>query len=628
MRSTRTAGAGIGALLLTVALLVGCSAGTTDPAPTGQASVGEPVSIRELPLPPTAPSDRAGSCAHPTGCIDGGDRGIAEGPSYTWDAEHVLLPIRYSGAPAAPDPRHVFSGDQVIVIKTDGTTFANGEAWRCLTCGVTDAARANRQQPGSSGAGEILVDHPQAFRDGTRMLIGTNVFDCGTHRLVDTCTPDKATIYPIAPHRPGSIMRELRLHPDDRHLGFSEPSLINGVFVDQFAVVSGLTFNRAAARYELTEVTYLLPNASESQGLIEPVPGEPTRLRRNEPTAMIGEFRGFTHDGKSALGIGTYDSWNFDLFVTDLKTAGSRRVSLDPAYTDPSKTSPDDDWIVYMDGRVSDRLHFAGALPGVPPIVDLVNTGAVQFFYNNGHRRFFQPYIARIDDPGNTRQLNACDDPTPGSGSVCDPLWNGRADPAWSPDGTAIVYWQAMAVPPACGPGQSTAPSCPTSAEPGGRATRLMIAELTDRQPHEPPPVEPFDMDLPWATRAEPGQPLPTRPHLPAGTYTLDGDVSGKATVVVTENAEGTAISRIVVDYDDYSIDGDNVVNGTESATSAPYTWHSDVTLSGTHSGSRSTGRDGFVVTPPSKSGERATLTGELITVIDGRTYTSPRTGE
>ena len=273
-------------------------------------------------------------------------------------------------------------------------------------------------------------------------------------------------------------------------------------------------------------------------------------------------------------------------------------------------------------------MHFVGALPGVPPIVDLVNTGAVQFLYNNGHRRFFQPYIARIDDPTHTHQLNACDDPKPGSGSVCDPLWNGRADPAWSPDGTAIVYWQAMVVAPACGPDQPTAPVCPTSTEPGGRETRLMIADLTDRQPLDPPQPQPFDMNIPWATRVEPGQPLPTRRYLPAGTYTLDGDASGAATVVITENADKTAISRIDVTYDNYSRDGANIVNGTESATSAPYTWHSDVTLSGKHSGSRSTGPAGFVVTPPTKIGERAAITGELVTVLDGTTYSSPHTGQ
>ena len=32
-------------------------------------------------------------------------------------------------------------------------------------------------------------------------------------------------------------------------------------------------------------------------------------------------------------------------------------------YTDPARMSPDDKWMVFMDGRVNDRMYFAGALP-------------------------------------------------------------------------------------------------------------------------------------------------------------------------------------------------------------------------------------------------------------------------
>lgn len=622
------------ALVLTGSMVAACAAsnGVHRPSPNPRPGTdGEPVSIRELPLPPAAPSGQPGACTHPTGCLDAGIGGIGEGPSYTRDAKHVLLPVRFAGAPAAPDPRHAYSGDQVILIKTDGTTFATGEAWKCLTCGVADLAHANVQPPGS---GNLIVDHPQVFPDGRRVLIGTNVLDCGDHRIIDDgCTPQAVAVYPIIPRRPGLIMRELRLHPAGDHLGFSEPTMVNGVYADQVAVVGGLQFNRAATRYELTDATYLVPNAAYPAGMIQPVPGDPRRLQLSEPTAIIGEFRGFTNDGKSALGIGTYDSWNYDLFVTDLATGESRRATGDPAYTDPADTSPDDGWIVYMDGRVNNRMSFAGALPGVPPLVDLVNAGSVQFLYNNGNRRFFEPYIARIpgrgENPSSAQQLNSCADPAPGSGSTCDPLWNGRADPAWSPDGTSIVYWQAMVVPPACGPGQPTAPTCPTSKEPGGRATRLMIADLTSRQPHDAPQPKPFDVNIPWATKLQPGQPLPARPHLAAGTYTLPGAASGKATVVVTENADRSAISSIAVRYDNFSRDGANIVNGTESVTAEPYRWHSNITLSGQHTGSRITSEpDGYVVAARPEPGGRGTITGELTTILDGQRFSSFATGQ
>lgn len=201
-----------------------------------------------------------------------------------------------------------------------------------------------------------------------------------------------------------------------------------------------------------------------------------------------------------------------------------------------------------------------------------MNVGAVQFLYNNGNRRFFQPYLANNGGASAVadRQLNACDDPTPGSGSICDPLWNGRADPTWSPDGTRIVYWQAMVEPPACGRGQRTASTCPQSTEPGGRKTRLMMAELTDRRPQVHQGPTSFRSEIPWAVRYEPGLPLPTRPSVRPGAYTLKGRMSGAARVVLAESADGRSIAQIDVTYTNFSDDGVNVIDGTESATSAP----------------------------------------------------------
>src|ERR1051325_3211600 len=81
-----------------------CSVIATTAIAAPQSPRREPVVIRELPLPPTAASEEAGACKNKTGCIDPSDEGIGEGPSYTWDGRHVLLPIRFAGAPAPPDP--------------------------------------------------------------------------------------------------------------------------------------------------------------------------------------------------------------------------------------------------------------------------------------------------------------------------------------------------------------------------------------------------------------------------------------------------------------------------------------------------------------------------------------------
>jgi hypothetical protein len=158
-----------------------------------------------------------------------------------------------------------------------------------------------------------------------------------------------------------------------------------------------------------------------------------------------------------------------------------------------------------------------------------------------------------------------------------------------------------------------------------------MSARFTSRKPVSGPQPEPAGDEIPWGTPFKPGDSLPTRPHLPAGTYTLKGKKSGEAKVVITETADKSAIAKVEVTYTDYSHDGVNIVNGTESGSSAPYTWHADLKLSGLHTGTRKTSEPGgFVVTPPPANNPfgRATISGTLTTTLDGHSYTSPGTGQ
>ena len=304
------------------------------------------------------------------------------------------------------------------------------------------------------------------------------------------------------------------------------------------------------------------------------------------------------------------------------------------------KTSPDDQWSVIMDGRVDHRVYFESAIPGLPPLNDIVNIGTVlSGVYNNGNRRFFEPYlIDRYGDRGSYhgQQLNACgpsDDPTPGSGSICDPLWNGRADPAYAPDGTNVVYWQALVTAPACGSSNPSVPVCPTSTEPGGRRTRLMIARLTSRTPKSIAQPAPVAGRHPVGHPLHRGDPDPSLPHLATGTYTLAGQVFGSATVSVTENSTHTAVASIATTYTNFSDDGINVINGTESSSktgSSPFspttTTHENLTLSGCHTGSKVTSEPGgWVVSGGIISAQ--TRTGTLTTTVDGVAYTSPPTG-
>lgn len=649
--------------VLSLALCLGaCAAPTTRPATlTADAPPPAPEAVRiaTLPLPPTAPSQAAGACSpavnpRSTGCISSDFDAIIEGPAYMWDARHVLLAIEFAGAPSS-GRGSAFSGPQVIAIKVDGTTFSNGDAWKCITCGVpagnrtganqADKLPARLQMAGTqqNQAIRLLMDHPQAFPGDHKMIAGTNVVDCGPYALTDeACTPERVRIYPIRWNAsaddsgPGGAMRELRLNPDGVHLMWSHMNSI-GATIDQHGLVGKLAFNPSpkngaplVPRYELGDVTILTNTNDPTFAPFREDPNHPGMLLRNPAKGAIGEARGWTRDGKNALGMGMPDSGNVDMFITSLADGASYRLTSAPGYADPIMMSPDDKWFVVFDNRGVDRHMYYGAMEGIPPLTDMLTRMVMlsaEYGYRNGQRRFFQPYlIDRVGDRGayQGQQLNA----GPGlPGSASDPNWNARADPAWSPDGTNVVYWQALVTAPDCG-GANPLP-CPVSTEPGGRDARLMIAHLPSRAPlRVKQGVAAQTITVPWGTPYKPGEPMPQRyPEAPAGKFTMKGKVAGSAEVEIQRDDAG--ISYVAARYSGYSDDGLRVIDGTESAKrngkgySARIVWHCDVRASGKQVGTKKTSEPtGFVM---SLMGEP--LQGEIVTVIDGKTYRPPKRG-
>lgn len=594
----------------------------------------EAIEVTELRLPPAITSHEIGACSdemnpHRTGCIHQTTNLLGGG--FTPDGLGVWAGMDFAGAPESPDPGSIYNGTHLVLIKADGSNFTNGDSWKCITCGVP-------KENGKFNDGDHL-EYPQAFKDGTRVLAGSYIIDCGGISFAsEECTPEQVHIHPIywsvtvdGTGASGSI-RELRLHPDDVHLAWSSLSSAG-----QTAFVGRLSLNELpttgiplAPRYDLTHVNVLFDPSRSSSITVE---GGKMQIRPDAIT--IGEVRGFSGTGAEVTYVGyPAESCNMDVFAINLYTGKIRRLTRHPEYADPVDISPDDKWTAVMDTRGSNRQMFMAGMRQIPPVIDLLVTAAASSTRNNGERRFFQPYL--IDSYGDRgsyfgQQINAAGSGIPGSGAINDPEWNGRADPKWSPGGNRIVYFQALTLSPACG-GENPLPCYSSTAE-GGRDRRLMVADLVSRQPKEHPPVDLLPDTIPWAIPYELGSAMPVAPRPPRGNFTLEGLETGSADVMIVEDDSRTSITTVRVTYREFSNDGLLFLNGNEQVTyrvegnSLPILeWHSNLTQHGETNGTKMTSPGGFFLTVDMFHNVFE-ANGTLTTTLDGVVYTQPQNG-
>jgi hypothetical protein len=614
----------------------GCTTAPPPPSP-------EPIELVKLPLPPVAPTDEVGACdatvnPRKTGCIaktGGGafeeSSGVFQQGGFLPDGRHILALVTFAGAPAAPDSASIYNGSQIVILKTDASTFPNGDSWKCLTCGVPAKNKVGMNR---------LIDYAVAFRDGKRVLIGSNIVDCGENDLASPqCTPNSTFIYPLrwntSPDGSGATgaMRELRLNPDNVHIGFNAFTNTGGK-LGQKSYFARLQFNPSpttglplAPRYDLVNVIILYNDALSRRFTIDG-----NQLSTNNQAITVGELRGFSGRGGEVVYLGgSVEASNVDVFAVHMQTGRVRRLTAHPEYADPVDISPDDKWTVVMDTRGSNRQMFLAAMRGLPPLSDMVTSSLISSTRNNGIRRFFQPYlIDRYGDRGSYfgQQVNGQGSGVQGSGDFNDPEWNGMADPRWSPDGTMIAFWQTHTVSPACG-GENPLP-CYESKEPGGRTYRAIVAKFTSRKPLDLPAVQALPDTVAWGIPYVPGSEAPSYPPLSPGNYTLTGKVSGHAEVTLVAGPNSTDIDQVMATYDNYSDDGEVFIDGYENISSVHLAltltqvhWYSDLVQSGAVNATKKTSPDGFHARIDVLTNYLET-NGTLTTTVNGVVYRQP----
>ncbi|KAG6364973.1 hypothetical protein INS49_006578 [Diaporthe citri] len=282
------------------------------------------------------------------------------------------------------------------------------------------------------------------------------------------------------------------------------------------------------------------------------------------------------------------------------------------------------------------QMMWMSGMRGIPPLIDLVAVTVAASTRNNGVRRLFQPTL--IDRHGDRddyygQRVNAGGDGS--DGAVNDPNWNGRADPAFSLDGTKITYWQALVFSPACG-GENPLP-CPKSTAQGGRECRVMLARRTDREPTEPAPVYDAGDEIPWAASFPPGSTVPDQFAVAPGEYTVRGRASGFADVSYTADPNTVSgVGRASVNYTDFSDDGGHILDGHEDVTvkillpdfwTNEVDWVSDIVQTGVVNGTKKTSPGGFHLIIDSEQNYFNATGTTLTTIIDGVEYKQPANG-
>lgn len=480
---------------------------------------------------------------------DGVDPDSVHHPIFHPDGEHLIWVGSFVGE----------SDVHIMISRIDGSDF------NCLTCSL----------------GALPFAKPDVFSDGRRVLVGnqsplgtpfplpfTSPFpDAETVPILE-CTPSlldcqtAELVYVRVPYDPddpalfsNQRVREFRIAPDGAHIGWTQGRAT--VPLTLIPVIGEL--RRESDHYEIDDVEVLIDLTPALQARADGT--------YDFHLPLSGEIKRFTDGGAAIALFHPERAFNGDPSQVDLASGATRRLTRHPDYDEPVDISPDGRWLVVGSKRSTDPAFdvlASFALAERPAFVELA--GSVLYsgwaFAGNGNRnRGLDTWL--LDATGERGDYI-------GQHLSDDECYGGFERQHWNADGTRVAKREQIR------PQMLDAPQCQ-----GIPTARVVVYELTSRQPVPPEERIPAvsTPDVPWAASITDVKDAPT---VDPGVYVVRGRVFGEARVDLA--GVGTAVTVV---YENYSDDGLQVLDGTESLAvetqSVPYT--ADIQVSGCHTG-------------------------------------------
>lgn len=376
------------------------------------------------------------------------------------------------------------------------------------------------QKPGANGIRFMC------FQDNKRILLGDYVLECMPN--IDGCT--QAELIPLVyppmaktdlPHT--MHWSEIVIAPDNEHMAWTALAGMGGSV-------------NLIGRLVRKEHTYVLEDVRTISTMDAWLPDEDYPGYSKPGMIRGGEIKQFVHGGRaiSMVGMGP-DTAMADSVVQNLETGDVKRVTLTPGYDETTIFSPDERLGIVMTTRFSPKTNCA-ILTHVPrPFARLALGNLIMPIYlysvasvrRNGGGNI-GPALVEID--------RATREPDYLGENLADPegQWFYCSPMSWHPNGRQAMWNEVK-----------------TSGE-----ARVRIVSLPDYMPAETIPAQAVPSMIAYSHPVLEINPVPiSQPPV----CRVKGKVSG-------EFICGSASGRTTCTYEDYSDDGETILNGSESS--------------------------------------------------------------